>query len=80
MLGPIRKFSTSIYAKILLVIIIIPFVFWGMGSVFQTGNTNNVVKINNETVSTKEFVNHINQSRLSLDYIRQNLDKNIFKI
>ena len=40
MLSSIRKFSTSIYAKILLGIIIIPFVFWGMGSVFSGGNTN----------------------------------------
>ena len=79
MLSNLRIFSKSKLAGVLVAIIIVPFVFWGMGSVFQTGNTNNVVKINNETVSTKEFVNHINQSGLSLDYIRQNLDKNILE-
>ena len=79
MLSNLRIFSKSKLAGVLVAIIIVPFVFWGMGSVFQTVNTNNVVKINNETVSTKEFVNHINQSGLSLDYIRQNLDKNILE-
>ena len=46
MIGSFRKFSGSIYAKILLGIIIIPFVFWGMGGVFSGGNTNNIAKIN----------------------------------
>ena len=44
-------------------IIIIPFVFWGMGSVFSGGNTNNVAKINNEIISTQDFVNYINRSQ-----------------
>ena len=59
MLGPIRKFSTSIYAKILLGIIVIPFVFWGMGSSFRGGNKNVIVVINKEKFSTQEFVNFI---------------------
>ena len=46
MLNNIRKFSKTIFAKILLVIIIVPFVFWGMGGVFNSGNTNSLVKIN----------------------------------
>ena len=41
MLNSIRNFSKTWFAKILLVIIIIPFVFWGMGGVFSGGNTNN---------------------------------------
>ena len=48
MLGSIRKFSTSIYAKILLGIIVIPFVFWGMGTSFIGGNKNILVVIENE--------------------------------
>ena len=59
MLGPIRKFSTSIYAKVLLVIMIIPFVFWGMGSQFQGGNKNVVVVIDKEKYSVEDFVNFI---------------------
>ena len=38
MLNNIRNFSKTWFAKILLVIIIIPFVFWGMGGVFSGGN------------------------------------------
>ena len=59
MLSSIRKFSNSIYAKILLGIIIIPFVFWGMGSTFTTGNKNVVVVIDKEKYSIQEFVNFI---------------------
>ena len=59
MIGALRKFSGSIYAKILLGIIIIPFVFWGMGSTFFSGNKNVVVTIDNEKYSTQEVVNFI---------------------
>ena len=46
MLGSFRKFSYSIYAKIFLVIVAIPFVFWGMGPIYlQGGNQNTIVKI-----------------------------------
>ena len=54
MLGSIRKFSGSIYAKILLGIIIIPFVFWGMGSSFVGGSKNVVVVIEDEKYSIVE--------------------------
>ena len=40
MLNKLRVFSKSKLAIILVGIIIIPFVFWGMGSVFSSGNTN----------------------------------------
>ena len=59
MLGTLRKFSASIYAKIFLGIIIIPFVFWGMGSSIVGGSKNIVVIIDNEKYSTQEFVNFI---------------------
>ena len=59
MLGPIRKFSTSIYAKVLLIIIIIPFIFWGMGGAFKGGNKNVIVKIDNDKYSLQEFTNFI---------------------
>ena len=63
MLSSIRKFSSSIYAKILLVIIVIPFVFWGMGTSFRGGNKNIVVVIDEEKFSTKEFANFVNSYR-----------------
>ncbi len=79
MLNKLRGFSNSKLAGVLVVIIIIPFVFWGMGSVFSGGNTNNVAKINNESISTQDFVNHINQSRISNEIIKKNIDKNILE-
>ena len=62
MLGPIRKFSTSIYAKILLGIVIIPFVFWGMGSSFIGGSKNVVVVIDKEKYSIQQLSNFINRT------------------
>ena len=59
MLSQLRKFSSSIFAKIFLGIIIIPFVFWGMGSSFTSGNKNVVVVINKEKHSIQDFVNFI---------------------
>ena len=59
MIASLRKFSTSIYAKILLVIIIIPFVFWGMGSSFKGGSKNIIVKIEKDKYSIEEFGNFI---------------------
>ena len=62
MLGQIRKFSSSIYAKILMIIIIIPFVFWGMGSNFVGGNKNVIVIIDKEKYSTQAFFNFMEKS------------------
>ena len=55
MLGSFRKFSGSIYAKILLGIIIIPFVFWGMGSSITGGRKNVVVVIDKEKYSIQNL-------------------------
>ena len=65
MLGAIRKFSTSWYAKILLGIVVIPFIFWGMGGVFSGGNKNVVVVINGEKFSTQEFVNFVSSHKIT---------------
>ena len=77
MLGSIRNFSKTIYAKILLCVIIVPFVFWGMGSVFRGGNTNVVGKINNHKISTKDFMNHLNSLNLSNEMIKENINNPI---
>ena len=79
MISKLRGFSNSKLAGVLVGIIIIPFVFWGMGSVFSGGNTNNVAKINNEAISSKDFVNFINESRITNDIIKANIDKNIIE-
>ena len=59
MLSSIRKFSKTIYAKVLLGIIVIPFVFWGMGGAITSGSKNVVVKIDKEKYSTQDFANFI---------------------
>ena len=79
MIGKLRGFSNSKLAGVLVGIIIIPFVFWGMGSVFSGGNANNVAKINNEIISSKDFINFVNDSRLTNEIIKANLDKNIIE-
>ena len=62
MLGSLRKFSGSIYAKILLGIIIIPFIFWGMGSSITGGSKNVVVVIDKEKYSTQQLSNFISRT------------------
>ena len=79
MLNNIRNFSKTWFAKILLVIIVIPFVFWGMGGVFSGGNTNNIAKINNQSISTQDFMDHLNSSRITLETIKDNLNNNILE-
>ena len=79
MLNKLRGFSKSKLAGVFVAIIIIPFVFWGMGSVFSGGNTNNIAKIDNLAISNKEFINNINQLRINPEYIKENLQNNILE-
>ena len=72
MLRSIRKFSTSVYAKILMGIIIIPFVFWGMGSNFFGGNKNVIVVIEKEKYSIQNFVDYIQRLSSSNQKIKSN--------
>ena len=71
MLKNLRGFSNTKLAGVLIAIIIVPFVFWGMGSVFSGGNTNNVAKINNKSISTQDFLQYVNQSRINLEYVKE---------
>ena len=50
MLSSLRNFSKSKVAGIFVAIIILPFVFWGMGGVFNSGNTNVIAKINKKKI------------------------------
>ena len=79
MLNKLRNFSKGKLATVLVAIIIIPFVFWGMGSVFSGGKTNSLAKINNFNISTKDFVDHINKSKLNTDIIKENINNNILE-
>ncbi|MFL2891889.1 MAG: SurA N-terminal domain-containing protein [Candidatus Pelagibacter sp.] len=79
MLKNLRGFSNTKLAGVLIAIIIVPFVFWGMGSVFSGGNTNNVAKINNKSISTQDFLQYVNQSRINMEYLRENIENNVIE-
>ena len=79
MLNKLRNFSKGRLAAVLVAIIIIPFVFWGMGSVFSGGNTNSVAKINNHNVSTQNFVDFINNSKIEPNVLKENIDNNVLE-
>ena len=66
----IAKLSKSFFIKLLVGIIILPFVFWGMGDVFKGGNQNIIATIESEKVSTQEFVNYIRQINLNEEQIK----------
>ena len=68
MLTSIGKFSKSLILKIFVGIIILPFVFWGMGDVFSGGNKNVVAFVDNEKISSQEFVNYL--KRLNLNEVQ----------
>ena len=77
MLNKLRNFSKGKLAGVLVGIIIIPFVFWGMGSVFSGGNTNSIAKINSHNISTQKFADFINDSKITSEYISENINDNI---
>jgi peptidyl-prolyl cis-trans isomerase D len=66
----IAKLSKSFFIKLLVGIIILPFVFWGMGDVFRGGNQNVIATIESEKISTQEFVQYIRQINLNEDQIK----------
>ena len=79
MISSFRNFAKTKFAGILVFIMIIPFVFWGMGSMFSGGNTNTIVKINESNVSTEEFIDYLNNSGIPQKTIRENLNNNIIE-
>ena len=79
MLNNIRNFSKTITAKIFLFIVAVPFVFWGMGDVFTSGNTNSLAKINNKNISTQDFIDHINKLNINESLIKDRIDQNVME-
>ena len=79
MLNKLRYFSKTKLATVLVAIIIIPFVFWGMGGVFQGGNSNNIAKIKNISISTQDFFDHVNSLGINEEIISKNIDNGIIK-
>ena len=79
MISSFRNFAKTKFAGLLVFIMIIPFVFWGMGSMFNSGNTNTIAKINKTNISTQEFIDYLNRSGIPQETIRKNLDNNIIE-
>jgi peptidyl-prolyl cis-trans isomerase D len=80
MLETLKNFGgKKLGGLILIVVIIIAFGFGGFGGGFSTNNQNNIAKINKTNVTTQDFMDYVNQSGISLDAIRTNLDNNIIE-
>ena len=75
MLHSIRKFSTTRSAKVITFLIIMPFLFWGMGDVFLKGNKNIIAEINKEKILVNDFVNYINSFNLDKNKYKDDLDR-----
>ena len=76
----LKKFGVKkLGGLVLIVIIIIAFGFGGFGGGFSTNNQNNIAKINKTNVTTQDFMNYLNQSGISQQAIRENLNNNIIE-
>ena len=64
---------------LLILVIVIAFGFGGFGGGFNIGNQNNIAKINNKNISTQDFMDYLNQSGLSQQVIKENIDNNILE-
>ena len=79
MIGSFRKFAKTKFAGLVVFITMIPFIFFGMGDMFSSGNSNNVAKINKTNISTQDFIEYINKSNIPQETIRENINKNIIE-
>ena len=80
MISILGKFTKKkIGGLLLIIVIVIAFGFGGFGGGFSPGNQNNIAKINNTNISAQEFMNYLNNSGLSQQVIRANIDKNILE-
>ena len=79
MLSSIGKLSKSILIKVLVAIIILPFIFWGMGDVFRGGNQNVVATIDSEKISSREFIEHVNRISLNEEQIKNIKDNDLME-
>ena len=80
MISTFKKFTTKkIGGLLLILVIIIAFGFGGFGGGFNIGNQNNIAKINNTNISTQDFMNYLNESGLSQQVLKDNIDKDIIE-
>ncbi|MEZ0344042.1 MAG: SurA N-terminal domain-containing protein [Caldimicrobium sp.] len=79
----LRKGATSLFAKIFLAVIVIVFVFWGIGY-FGSSNKDIIAEINGEKINLKEFQEFYHYKYLQLkqalgDLSEEDLQKMKFK-
>ena len=80
MINPFKNFTKKkIGGLLLILVIIIAFGFGGFGGGFNTGNQNNIAKINSTNISTQDFMDYLNETRISQQVIKENIDKNIIE-
>ena len=80
MIETLKKFGAKkLGGLILIAVIIIAFGFGGFGGGFSNNNQNNIAKINKTNVTTQDFMNYLNESGISQQAIRENLDNNIIE-
>ncbi len=79
MISSFKNFAKTKFAGLLVFLMIIPFVFWGMGGMFSSGNTNTIAKINKTNISTQEFMDYLNDTGIPQKSIQDNLDQNIIE-
>ena len=80
MMEALKNFGGKKLGGIILIgVIVIAFGFGGFGGGFSTNNQNNIAKINKTNVTTQDFMDYLNQSNISQQAIRENLDKNIIE-
>ena len=80
MINPFKNLTKKkIGGLLLILVIIIAFGFGGFGGGFNTGNQNNIARVNNTNISTQDYMNYLNESGLSQQVIKDNIDKNIIE-
>ena len=80
MIETLKKFGAKkLGGLILIAVIIIAFGFGGFGGGFSTNNQNNIAKINKTNVTTQDFMNYLNESGISQQAIRENLENDIIE-
>ena len=79
MLQSIRNFTKGKLSKVLLVILIIPFVLWGMGDVFRGGSQTTIATLNDKRISITDYINHFNSLNVSREFIINNPETKIFE-
>ncbi|MCS7150743.1 MAG: SurA N-terminal domain-containing protein [Caldimicrobium sp.] len=79
----LRKGATSIFAKFFLAVIVIVFIFWGIGT-FTTSDSETIAEVNGEKISLRDFQEFYNFKHLQLrqtlgDISEEDLKKMKFK-